>query len=76
MGIDLTEAQFDLINQRVTQEFKSDGIDGNIYATKSNPTEKGFWMQIVSGYEKYFTNEELDSAVEYVPLTNEETIEL
>jgi hypothetical protein len=75
VGLDLTEAEFDLINQRITEAFKADGIDGDNYSTKSCPTQKGYWMQIVSGFEKYFTNEELESAVDYIPL-NEETIEL
>jgi hypothetical protein len=74
-GLDLTVQEFDVINARVTQAFKDDGIDGDNYATKSNRTTKGYWMQIVSGFEKYFTNEELESAVDYIPL-NEETIEL
>jgi hypothetical protein len=65
-GLDLTEQEFDVINARVTQAFKADGIDGDNYATKSNRTTKGYWMQIVSGFEKYFTQEELNSAVEYI----------
>jgi hypothetical protein len=77
MGLDLTEEQFDLINARVTQAFKTDGIDAENYATKSCPTAKGYWLQIVAGCEKYFSKEELDSAVEYIPLNDEEeTIEL
>jgi hypothetical protein len=76
MGIDLTEAEFDLINQRVTQAFKADGIEGEVYANKSCPTDKGYWLQIVSGFEKYFTNQELESAVHYIPKDEEQTIEL
>jgi len=65
MGIDLTESEFEIINDRVTEAFKADGIDGSVYATKSNVTTKGFWMQIVPGYEKYFSTQELEAAIDY-----------
>ncbi len=76
MGIDLTEAEFDLINQRVTEAFKADGIEGEVYANKSCPTDKGYWLQIVSGFEKYFTIEEIVEAVPYIPKDEEETYEI
>jgi hypothetical protein len=65
-GLDLTEAQFDVINARVTQAFKADGIDGEQYATKTAKTAIGYWMRIAPNFEKYFTQEELNSAVEYI----------
>jgi hypothetical protein len=68
MGLDLTEQEFDLINARLTAAFKSDGIDGDVYDNKLCPTEKGYWLQIVSGFEKYFTKEELENQVDYIPL--------
>lgn len=71
MGIDLTEQEFDVVNLRVTAAIINDGIQG-VYASKSNKTLKGYWMQIVEGYEKYFTEDELNSAIEYVPLVEEE----
>jgi hypothetical protein len=75
-GLDLTEAEFDLVNAEKTAILKSRGVECEAYAGKNCPTNKGYWMQIVEGYEDIFTQEQLDSAVEYVPLTNEETIEL
>jgi hypothetical protein len=69
-GFDLTEQEFDLENARVTALFKADGIDGDVYATKSCPTEKGYWMQLVEGFEKYFINTQY-SLVEYVPKEDE-----
>lgn len=79
LGFDLTEVEFDAENSRVTLLFKADGIDGDTYATKSNPTNKGYWMQIADGFEKYFSEEQLNSVVEYVPKQEENetiTIEL
>lgn len=73
MGIDLTELEFDAENARVTALFKADGIDGDTYATKSNQTEKGYWMQLVAGYEKYFANSQYP-LVEYVAKEENETI--
>jgi hypothetical protein len=79
VGIDLTEIEFDLRNQQITDAIRNEpDFNDNLfttYALKNCPTQKGYWMQIVSGFEKYFTNDELESAVDYIPL-NEETIEL
>jgi hypothetical protein len=79
VGYNLTEQEFDIENARVTAEIKSElnfnDIHFTQYATKNCPTEKGFWMQLVEGYEKHFVNSEYP-LVEYVPLDNEETIEL
>jgi hypothetical protein len=58
-GLDLTEQEFDIINARI-----SDAIKEN-YATKTTPTNKGYWLQIVNGYKNYFTEEEINSSVEY-----------
>jgi hypothetical protein len=60
-GLDLTEQEFDIINARI-----SDAIKEN-YATKTTPTNKGYWLQIVSGYMQYFTEDEINSSVEYTP---------
>jgi hypothetical protein len=79
LGYNLTEQEFDLENARVTAEIKSEpnlnDLNFTSYATKNCPTEKGFWMQLVKGYEKHFINSPYP-LVEYVPLNNEETIEL
>lgn len=60
LGLDLTEAEFDAENARVTAEIIADNdfddVNFTTYATKSNPTDKGYWMQLVEGYEKYFAN--------------------
>jgi hypothetical protein len=60
-GLDLTEGEFDLINQRISTEI------GENYATKTTPTNKGYWLQIVNGYKNYFTKDEINSSVEYTP---------
>jgi hypothetical protein len=73
LGFDLTEQEFDAENARVTALFKADGIDGDTYATKSNQTDKGYWMQLVLGYEKYFLNSQY-TLVEYLPKEDNETI--
>ena len=78
VGYDLTEQEFDLENARVTAEIKSDpDFNDSLftqYASKDCPTEKGYWMQLVEGYEKYFINSEYP-LVSYIPLT-EETYEV
>jgi uncharacterized protein YllA (UPF0747 family) len=78
VGYDLTEQEFDLENARVTAEIKSDpDFNDSLftqYASKDCPTEKGYWMQLVEGYEKYFINSEYP-LVPYIPLT-EETYEV
>lgn len=69
-GIDLLEDEFDLRNSEISEQVKIDFPEDTLfttYATKSCPTEKGYWMQIVSGYEKYFTEEEIADAVPYIP---------
>lgn len=81
VGIDLTEAEFDLRNLTISIHIKSDFPDDLLfkqYSDKTNPTEKGYWMQIVSGYEKYFTIGEIVDAVPYVPYIEpeEETYEI
>jgi hypothetical protein len=68
MGLDLTEEEFDLINAEKTAIIKSRGIECEAYASKNCPTEKGFWLQIVEGYEDIFTQEQLNKAVDYLPL--------
>lgn len=77
-GYDLTEAQFDAENIRVTAEIKSDpDFNDSLftqYASKNCPTEKGYWMQLVEGYEKHFENTQYP-LVPYIPLT-EETYEV
>jgi hypothetical protein len=60
-GLDLTEQEFDTINARVSAAI------GENYATKTTPTNKGYWLQIVNGYNNYFTKEEINSSVEYTP---------
>ena len=60
-GLDLTEQEFDLINQRISDEI---GIN---YATKVCQTDKGYWLQIVKGYEEYFTQDEINSAIAFIP---------
>ena len=69
-GLDLTEQEFDIVNARI-----SDAIGEN-YATKTTPTNKGYWLQIVNGYKHYFTEEEIDSSVDYTPkdLTSSPTL--
>lgn len=71
VGIDLTEIEFDLRNAEISEQIKVDFPDDTLfvtYATKTCPTQKGYWMQIVSGYEKYFSVEEIADAVNYIPL--------
>jgi hypothetical protein len=60
-GLDLTEQEFDLINQRISTEI------GENYASKTSVTDKGYWLEIVDAYEKYFTETEIESAVVYTP---------
>ena len=67
-GLDLTEEEFDLVNAEKTAIIKSKGIECEAYAGKNCPTEKGYWLQIVEGFEDIFTEEELNKAVEYLPL--------
>lgn len=77
MGLDLTEEEFNLLNAEKTQQIKALGIPCESYASKTCPTIKGFWMQIVEEYKDLFSQEQLDSAVEYVPLVQpEETLEI
>jgi hypothetical protein len=77
MGIDLTEEEFDILNAEKTAILQSRGVKCEAYAAKNCPTVKGYWMQIVEGCEDIFTQEQLDSAVEYMPIIiEEETIEL
>lgn len=68
LGLDLTEAQFDIRNAEITALCNADGLPCDSYAGKTNPTIKGFWMQIVNGYEDYFTQTEITNSVEYIPL--------
>jgi hypothetical protein len=75
VGLDLTEAEFDLVNARVTEAIKADGAICDSYADKNCPTQKGYWLQIVSGFEKYFSVEEIADVVPYIA-KEEETIEL
>jgi hypothetical protein len=79
MGIDLTESEFDSRNAEISEQIKADFPDDTLftaYANKNCPTEKGYWLQIVSGYEKYFSIEEIVEAVPYIPKDEEQTIEL
>jgi len=77
MGLDLTESEFDLLNAEKTQQVKALGVDCDSYASKTCPTIKGFWMQIVEEYKDLFSQEEIAASIEYVPIViNEEIIEL
>jgi hypothetical protein len=79
MGIDLTELEFDLRNSQISEKIKVDFPEDTLfttYATKTCPTDKGYWLQIVSGYEKYFSIKEIADAVPYIPKDEEQTIEL
>ena len=60
-GLDLTEQEFDLINQRISNEI------GENYASKTSITDKGYWLEIVPTYHKYFTETEIANAVVYTP---------
>jgi hypothetical protein len=60
-GLNLTEQEFDLINQRI-----SDAIGVN-YASKSCKTDKGYWLEIVPTYNEYFTESEIANAVVFTP---------
>ena len=73
VGLDLTEQEFDTINQRVTAACNAAGITCEQYADKSQVTAKGFWMQVTL-FERFFTQEELNAVVPYEPL--EEVIEI
>jgi hypothetical protein len=59
-GLDLTEQEFDIVNDRISLQIKEN------YATKICQTDKGYWLQIVVGYEQYFTNQEMNSAVAFI----------
>ena len=76
VGLDLTEEQFDIVNAEKTAAIRNSAdFDDPLftsYAIKNCRTAKGFWMQIVTGYEHIFSPEQLDSAVEYVPLIEQE----
>jgi hypothetical protein len=74
VGLDLTELEFDAINSRVKADCNADGFMCDNYAIKTMATDKGYWMQICEGYEKYFSQQELASAVEYVEITENEEI--
>ena len=77
VGLDLTEQEFDLRNAEISEQIKVDFPEDTLfttYATKNCPTQKGYWLQIVSGYEKYFSVEEIVDAVPYID--NEETYEI
>ncbi len=79
IGLDLTELQFDLRNAEISEQIKVDFPEDTLftaYANKNCPTEKGYWLQIVEGYEKYFTIEEKVEAVPYIPKDEEETYEI
>lgn len=70
VGLDLTEIEFDFRNAEISEQIKVDFPEDTLfttYAAKTCPTAKGYWMQIVSGYEKYFTIGEIVDAVPYVP---------
>lgn len=71
-GLDLTEVGFDTENARLTAELQGRGINCDTYAYKSNPTQKGFWLPIIEVYKDLFTQSQLDSAVEYIPIEEEE----
>lgn len=60
-GLDLTEKEFDSVNNRISKEI------GQNFASKICATDKGYWMQIVESYIHYFTKEELENAVVYTP---------
>lgn len=78
IGIDLTESEFDLRNSEISEQIKVDYPEDTLfttYATKTCPTLKGYWMQIVSGYENYFRVEEIADAVPYIE-SEEETYEI
>jgi len=75
VGLDLTENQFDNINARVTVAANAAWLTCDAYADKKLITDKGYFMEICSGYEQFFTAQELAAAVEYVPV-DEEIIEL
>lgn len=79
VGLDLTEAEFDVRNQQISDAIRNEPDFNDslfvTYALKSCPTNKGYWLQIIEGYEKYFTIEEIADAIPYVSL-EEETIEL
>lgn len=74
IGIDLTEQEFDLRNQQISDAIRNEPDFNdelfNIYAIKNSPTAKGFWLQIVAGHEKYFSIEEIAVAVPYIYLEN------
>jgi hypothetical protein len=77
MGLDLTEQEFDLLNAEKTQQIQALGVPCESYASKTCPTIKGFWMQIVEEYKVLFSQEQIAASVEYVPIViNEEIIEL
>ena len=78
VGLDLTELEFDIRNSEISERIRVDFPEDTlftIYATKTCPTSKGYWLQIVSGYEKYFSIEEIVDAVPYTEL-EEQTYEL
>jgi len=76
-GLDLTASEFDTENARLTAELIKKGIECEAYSYKTNPTLKGFWLVIIEAYKDLFSQEQLDSAVEYVPIEEEEeTIEI
>lgn len=78
VGLDLTEIEFDFRNAEISEQIKVDFPEDTLfttYAAKTCPTAKGYWMQIVSGYEKYFSVEEITTAVPYTEL-EEQTYEL
>jgi hypothetical protein len=60
-GLDLTEQEFDLINQRVSD------LIGENYASKTSVTDKGYWLEIVPTYKEYFTETEIANAVVFTP---------
>jgi hypothetical protein len=69
-----TIEEFNVVNERVTIDAKQE-FELDVYATPLVYSD-GFFMEICQGYEKFFTTLELESSIEYVPINNEETIEL
>ncbi len=77
VGIYLTEVEFDKRNAEITAQCNADGLECEAYASKllTNGTE--YFLTIVDGYEKYFTADEINNAVEWVaPVIEQNEIEV
>lgn len=70
VGLDVTESEFDVLNARLTADGNADGLQCISFADKSCPTVKGWWIK-VTGFEKYFTAQEIASAIPYVRIEEE-----